>query len=141
MVDLALVRGSTAVPEESPLQRLVPLEFVLEPEAILLVRELEQVQHLSRGLVDRERRRLVVVDQYGDSAVRVEPQEPFFFLLVAHDVDQRGGPGGPVGVGEFFQHDLDCLAVGRGHGDEVQAFGVFDLIGRFGDVHVVRHAG
>lgn len=43
--------------------------------------------------------------------------EPFFLLLVGHDVDDGGGPFGAVGVFELFEQDLDGLAVGRVHGD------------------------
>jgi hypothetical protein len=49
---------------------------------------------------------------------------PIFLLLVGHDVDDRGGPLGAVYVLELFKQDLDGLAVGSVHGDEVDTFGV-----------------
>lgn len=56
--------------------------------------------------------------------VRVESQEPLFLLLVGHDVDECSGPLGSVGVLELLEQDLDGLAVGSVHGDEVNAFGI-----------------
>ena len=49
---------------------------------------------------------------------------PIFLLLVGHDVDDRGGPLGAVDVLELLEQDLDGLAVGGVHGDEVNAFGI-----------------
>ena len=112
------------MPEEQPLQTLVALELIGEAEAVLLVGELEQVEELGRGLHDGEGRRLRVVDEDGDAAVGVEAEEPFFLLLVGHDVEGGGGPaGGGVGEQELFEEDLHFLAVGGGHGDEVEALG------------------
>ena len=139
MVDLALVRRSGAVPEEEPLQALVAFELVLEPELVVLVRELEQVQQLGARLHDGERWGLRVVDQDGDAAVGVEAQEPLFLLLVGHYVDHRRRPLRAVRLGEFFQQDLHFLPVGGRLRDEVQALCVLDLVGRFGDVEMVRH--
>ena len=59
--------------------------------------------------------------------VRVETQEPVLLLLVGEDVDEGGGPLDAVGVFEFFEEDLDGLAVGGVHGDEVKAFGVLSV--------------
>lgn len=53
--------------------------------------------------------------------VRVESQEPFLLLLIGHDVDERGGPLGAIGVFELLEEDLNCLAVWSVHGDEVDA--------------------
>lgn len=69
----------------------------------------------------REWRGLAVVDDDGDAAIGVEAEEPLFLLLVGHDVDEGGGPGGSVEVVELFEEDLDGLAVGGVHGDEVKA--------------------
>ena len=109
------------MPEEQPLQALVPLQLVLEAEAVLLVGKLEQIQQLGRGLHDGEGRRLRVVDDDGDAAVGVEAQEPFFLLLVRADVDDGGGPLGAVDERELFQQDLHFLPVGRGLRDQVEA--------------------
>lgn len=59
-----------------------------------------------------------------ECTVRVEPQEPLFLLLVGHDVDEGSGPLGSICVLELFEQDLDGLAVGSVHGDEVNAFGI-----------------
>lgn len=120
MIHLALVRRSTSMPEEQPLQALVPLQLVLEPKPILLIRKLEQIQQLGRSLHDGERRRLRVVDDDGDAAVGVQAQEPFFLLLVRADVDNGCGPLGVVGEGELFEQNLHFLPVGRRLRDQVE---------------------
>lgn len=74
------------MPKEQPLQRLAPLQFILEPKHIILIRKLQQIQELGRRLHDRKRRRLGMVDKDGDAAVGVEAEEPVFLLLVARDV-------------------------------------------------------
>lgn len=43
MVHLALVRRPTPMPKEQPLQCLAPLQFILEPKYIILIRELQKV--------------------------------------------------------------------------------------------------
>lgn len=145
MVDLALVRGAAAVPEKHPLQGDVAVQLVGKAKSVLLVEELEQVQQLGRGLDDRERRVLGVVDQRRDAAVRVEAQEPLLLLLVGHDVDQHRGPVDrrrAVGVGELLEHDLRGLSVGRVLRDQHEAFGRGDFQRRVGDVEVgARHGG
>ena len=90
MIDLALIRRPRAMPEEQPLQRLAPLELILEAEHVILIRELEEVEELSGGFHDGEGRRLGVVDEDGDAAVGVEAEEPVFLLLVGHDVAGGG---------------------------------------------------
>lgn len=40
VVHLSLIGCATAVPKEQPLQRLAPLQFILEPKHIVLVGEL-----------------------------------------------------------------------------------------------------
>jgi hypothetical protein len=139
VVDLSLVRGAAAVPEEYPLESLIPLQLVLETELVLLVVELQQVQQLGGRLDDGEGRRLRVVDQHGDAAVGVQAQEPLLLLLVGHDVDERGRPLRAVAVGQFLQEDLRRLAVGRVLRDEVQALGLGHFLGRLGDVEMVGH--
>ena len=44
MVSLALIRSAAAVPEKQPLQGLVALEFVREPELVLFVNHFQQVE-------------------------------------------------------------------------------------------------
>lgn len=56
------------MPEEEPLQSLVALELVREAEFILLVGELEEIEELSTGLHDGERRVLGVINEDGDTA-------------------------------------------------------------------------
>lgn len=138
MVDLALVGGASTVPEEHPLEGLVAFEVVGEPEDVVLVEELFQVQHLRRRLDDGERGGLGVVHQGRDATVGVEPEEPLLFLFVGHDVDQGRAPFGAVDVVELLQHDLRRLPVGGVLGDEVQTFGRRHLLGRVGDVEVRR---
>ena len=79
------------MPKEQPLQRLAPLQLILEPKHIILIRKLEQIQELGRRLHDRERRRLRMIDKNRDAAVGVEAEEPVFLLLVGHDVAGQGG--------------------------------------------------
>lgn len=74
------------MPKEQPLQRLASLQLILESKHIIFIRKLQQVQELSRCLHDRKGRRLSVVDEDGDAAVRVEAEEPVFLLLVGHDI-------------------------------------------------------
>lgn len=71
MVHLPLVRRPTAMPKEQPLQRLAPLQFILEPKHIVLIGKLQKVQELSRCFHDGKRRGLGVVDEDGDAAVGV----------------------------------------------------------------------
>ncbi len=112
------------MPEEQPLQALVPLQLVLEAEPILLVGKLEQIQQLGRGLHDGEGRRLRVVDDDGDAAVGVQAQEPFFLLLVRADVDDGAGEFGLVGERELLEQDLHLLPVRRRLRDQVETLQV-----------------
>ena len=132
---MEIVSERLTVPEEDPLQALVPLQVVLEAKLVLLVVLLQQVQHFGARLHDREGLgRDGVVDEDGDAAVGVQAQEPVFLLLVGHDVDEGGGPGDggrAVGVFELLEHDLHGLAVGGVHGEEVEALGVLHLGGGF----------
>lgn len=139
MVHLTLVGCSTTMPEKHPLQGFIPLQLVLESELVFLVGELEQVQQLGGGLNDRVWRRLAVVHKHRDAAIGVETQEPFLLLLVCHDVDERGAPGGAVGVGKFLQHDLGGLPIGGILRDQVQALGLGHLLRRIGDIEIIRH--
>ena len=54
----------------------------------------------------------------------VEFEEPVFLLIVGHDVHERSGPLGAIGVLELLEQDLDGLSVGRVHRDEMDALGV-----------------
>lgn len=71
--------------------------------------------------------------------IRVETKEPVLLLLIGHDVDQCGGPFGPVHVLELLQEDLDLLSIGGALSDEMETFGFFDggggLIGEQGLGH------
>ena len=102
MIHLPLIGRAAAMPKEQPLQALAPLQLIFEAKDVLLVRELLEIQQLGRGFHDREGWVLGVVDENGDAAVGVESQEPVFLLLVGHDVDGGGGPGGTIGVGQFL---------------------------------------
>lgn len=62
MVHLPLVRRTTAVPEEDPLQALVALELILETEDVLLVGKLQKIEQLGGCFHDWERWRHVIVD-------------------------------------------------------------------------------
>lgn len=79
------------MPKEQPLQRLAPLQLILKPKHIILIRKLEQIQKLSRRFHHRERRRLRMIDKDRDAAVGVKAEEPVFLLLVGHDVAGQGG--------------------------------------------------
>ena len=74
------------MPKEQPLQRLTPLQLILEAKHIVLIRKLQQIQKFSRSLHDGERRRLGMIDENGDAAVGVEAEEPVFLLLVGRNV-------------------------------------------------------
>ena len=56
--------------------------------------------------------------------VGVESQEPLLLLVIGEDVDERGGPLSAVDILELLEEDLDGLAVGSVHGEEVKAFGI-----------------
>lgn len=56
--------------------------------------------------------------------IRVESEEPLLLLLIGHDIDESRGPLGSIRILELFEQDLDSLAVGSVHGDEVNAFGI-----------------
>jgi hypothetical protein len=116
MIHLPLIRRPAAMPKEQPLQALIALQLILEPESILPIRKLEQIQQLRRGLHDGERRGLGVVDDHRDAPVRVQAQEPFLLLDVGVDVEEGVGEGGGVGEAELFEEDLHLLAVGGGLG-------------------------
>jgi len=126
------------MPEEQPLQALAPLELVLEAEVVLLIVEFGQVEQLGRGLHHGERGRLGVVDEDGDATVGIETEEPFFLLLVGHDVDQGRGPFGTIDIGQFLEEDLDLLTIGRALRDEMKTLRILDLSGSFVDVQRMR---
>lgn len=136
------------MPKEQPLQRLAPLQLILKPKHIILIRKLQQIQKLGRRLHDWKRRRLGMVDEDGDAAVGVEAEKPVFLLLVAHDVAAKGGqrsveyvhkrrkafgsrervtnvqeamcPLGAIDLVQFLEHNLHLLPIGRAHRDEVK---------------------
>lgn len=68
MIHLSLIRGTATVPEEEPLQTLAAFQLILEAKLVVLVGEFEEVEQLGGGFHDGERGRLVVVDQYRDTA-------------------------------------------------------------------------
>jgi hypothetical protein len=74
-VGVALVGSTGSVPEKDPLEGLATLKVVLEPELVFLVRDLQEIEELSGGLVNREWRTLVVVDQDRNSSIGVYLQE------------------------------------------------------------------
>lgn len=53
--------------------------------------------------------------------VRVEAQEPLLLLLIGHDIDERCRPFQTVEVLQLLQQDLNRLAVGRAHRDQMNA--------------------
>ena len=59
--------------------------------------------------------------------VRIETKEPVLLLLVCHNVDQGGRPLGTIDVLELFEQDLDSLAIGRVHGEQVKALGILHI--------------
>ena len=134
VIDLSLIRGTTTMPEEHPLQCLITFKFVLESERVVLVEDLDQIQHLGGSLDDGEGRGLRVIDERRNAAVGIKSQEPFFLLLVGRDVDYCRGPFGVVFLREFFEHNLRGLSIGGVLRDKVQAFGVLDVRGRLGNV-------
>lgn len=78
------------MPKEQPLQRLAPLQLILEPKHIILIRKLQQIQELRRRLHDGKRRRLSMIDKDGDAAIGVEAEEPVLLLVVGRDVTELG---------------------------------------------------
>ena len=135
------LKNTAAMPEEQPLQALIPLQLILEAKFILLVREFQQVQQFRARLHDRKRRVLRVVHDDGDPTVWVQAEEPFLLLLVRADVDDGKGEFGAVRFGQLFQEDLHFLPIGCGLRDEVQAFCLLDVGGSVGDVEVFGHDG
>ena len=61
------------------------------------------------------------------STVRVESQEPLLLLVIGEDVDEGGGPLSAIDILKLLEEDLDGLAVGSVHGEEVNAFGILWL--------------
>lgn len=59
--------------------------------------------------------------------VRVESQEPLLLLVIGEDVDEGGGPLSAIDILKLLEEDLDGLAVGSVHGEEVKAFGILWL--------------
>jgi len=45
-------------------------------------------------------------------------------LVIGEDIDKRGSPLSAIGVLELLEQNLDSLAVGSVHGQEVKAFGI-----------------
>jgi hypothetical protein len=127
------------MPEEHPLQAVEALELILEPECVLLVEELEQIQQLSGRLDYRHWRRLRVVHERRDTSVGIQTEEPLVLLHVGRDVDDGRGPLRAVLGSELLEHDLSGLAIGSVLGDQVEAFGVLDVVGGRGDVELVCH--
>jgi hypothetical protein len=70
------------------------------------------------------RKILVVAGGDWNHTIRVESQEPLLLLLIGHDIDQRRSPLSAISILELLKQDLDSLAVGSVHGDEVNAFGI-----------------
>lgn len=120
------------------MQRLAPLKLVLEPKLVFFIRKLEKVEELGGCFHDGERGGSGCVKKDGDAAVGVEAEKPVFLLFVGHDVagvesvleDKLGrkgeghhclSPFSAVDVCEFFEHDLNLLAVWGVHCDEVKA--------------------
>lgn len=71
--------------------------------------------------------------------IGIESEEPVFLLVVGHDVNQCGCPFDAVDILQFLEIDLDGLAIGRGHGQKMDAFGILDVVWRLICVEVVRH--
>lgn len=55
------------VPEKQPLQRLIPLQFVGEPEDVLLISKFEKIEQFRARLHYTERGRLGMVNQHGNA--------------------------------------------------------------------------
>ena len=93
-------------------------------------------------------------------AIGVESQEPFLLLVIGKDIDKCGSPFGAIDILELLEQDLNGLAVGSVHGEEVKAFGILwlavsiapacnlammrrdaylDLVGSLADVELVGH--
>ena len=60
-------------------------------------------------------------------AVRIKSQEPFLLLVIGKDIDKRGSPLSAIDVLELLEQDLNGLAVGGVHGEEVNALGILWL--------------
>lgn len=70
VVCLALIWGATSMPEEEPLQALIALQLILEPKCVIFIRDFQKIEKFGRSLHDRERGRLVIVDNDWDSAFK-----------------------------------------------------------------------
>lgn len=56
--------------------------------------------------------------------VGIKSQEPFLLLIIGKDIDKGGSPLGAIDILELLEQDLDGLAVGSVHSEEVKAFGI-----------------
>ena len=54
----------------------------------------------------------------------VDADQPFFLLLIGHDVDDRGSPLGAIGVLELLEENLNGLSIGSVHRNQMNAFGI-----------------
>lgn len=102
--------------EKHPIVTLIILPAPLwETYLMLPIILLSQIYQYTSAL--EQTNRLPVfegVREGGDAAVRIDFEEPVFFLLVGGDVDVLGF----VGEAEFFEGDGDFDAVGGGVGVE-----------------------
>ena len=115
------------MPEERPLQALVPLKLVGEAEGVFLVVEFEQVEHFGGSLHDSEGWRLSVVDEDRDAAIRIQPQEPILLLLIRADVNDGRGPLQAINILQLLKHDLHRLSIRSGLRDEMKTLGILDV--------------
>lgn len=154
------------MPEEGPLQSFISLAVALEAEGVVFVEALDQVEHLGGCLVRGEWWGDGVVYDDWDTAymqerepvsigpaninginhpdsptIGVDAQEPILLLLVGHDVDKSGGPLSAVDILQLLEQDLDGLAIGCVHSQQMKAFGVLHLIGRLVSVERSHDCG
>lgn len=128
------------MPVEKPSEQFSLVELVCESELVVLVEFALEIDQFSARLVDSERWRDVVVDDDGDAAVGVDCEEPILLLLVCRDLDQAEVVAWSAIFGlEFFEENLDLLAVGGVCGEEMKTFGVLDILRGAGLV-VERHS-
>lgn len=109
------------MPKEQPLQQLILLLRRIKPKLVILIILLLQIQQLCRGFHYRERWRSRIVHENRDAAIGVETQEPILLLLVGANVDDGVGVRDVVESFEFFEEDLDFLAVRCGLCNQVEA--------------------
>ena len=99
------------MPEKQPLQRLIPLKLVSEPEDILLISKFEKIEQLRACLHYTKRWRLGVVDQHGNATFSSDQ----LLTLWKYEVNE------PLGSSRRNQSSFCLFVIMLLYGDNQQA--------------------